>query len=109
MKPWVISRSIGDALHDPTNGENSLDVVKMRTLLGRTIYLVAEAMRNASILLQPFMPEKAKEMLDVLGVSGEKRTFEYVGLRKDFSYGSAIRPLGRSAHESLFPPLPVQQ
>lgn len=60
------------------------------------------------ILLQPFMPEKAEEMLDVLGVSREKRSFEYLGLGKDFTYGEPMRDVGRSAHQSLFPPLEVE-
>lgn len=77
--------------------------------MARTIYIVAETLRNAGILLQPFMPEKAKEMLDVLGVSEGKRTFEYAGLGKDFTYGVPMRPPGRTAHESLFPPLEVEK
>lgn len=80
----------------------------MQVVLSRSIYIVAETLRNVGILLQPFMPEKAEEMLDILGVSPDRRTFEEAGFGKDFTYGQPMRAPGRSAHESLFPPLEVQ-
>lgn len=60
------------------------------------------------ILLQPFMPSKSNQMLDMLGVSMEKRTFEYAVMGADFSYGEPNVAVGKGAFDSLFPPLEVE-
>lgn len=72
----------------------------------RTIYHCAEALRIAGILLQPYMPQKASQLLDIIGVSNSRRTFKDSAYGCDNEYGqlnaSAAGPLG------LFPPLPVE-
>lgn len=88
--------------------DEALEVVRLRNAMGRVLYVVAETLRNMGILLQPFMPEKAQQMLDVLGVPMTNRTFGYVGLRKDFSYGKPMKDTGQGAHSGLFPPLDVE-
>jgi methionyl-tRNA synthetase len=60
------------------------------------------------ILLQPYMPAKAAQLLDILGVDGSKRTFADAQLGADFSYGAAKLPVGKGAWDSLFPPLSVE-
>lgn len=82
--------------------------MRLKALLSQTIYIMAETIRNMGILLQPYMPEKAQHLLDVLGVPEENRTFEYCGFGKDVDYGVPMREPGKSAHESLFPPLEVE-
>ncbi|KAI1414590.1 tRNA synthetases class I (M)-domain-containing protein [Hypoxylon sp. FL1857] len=71
------------------------------------IYHAVESLRFIGILLQPFIPEKAGQLLDRIGVSQGKRTMWYVELHADNSYGTPIVPLGEGAQGSLFPPLPV--
>lgn len=73
------------------------------------IYHAAEALRVAGILLQPFMPVKMGELLDVLGVRAERRTFDFAGLRKDFDYGTPEKPelLKKGKWAALFPPPPA--
>lgn len=71
------------------------------------IFLMAEMLRHVGILLQPFMPGKAEHLLDVLGVSKERRSFEYVGLGRDSTYGVPLRDPGSSSHDGLFPMLEV--
>lgn len=90
------------------SGAEGTELLRLQALLNRTIYLLAESLRNIGILLQPFTPTKAQELLDVLGVSLEKRTAEYVGFGKDFTYGKPMRSPGRGAHDGLFPPLDVE-
>lgn len=107
MQPWAVAKEI-KRMSDDHEPSQSLELLQMQTLINRTIYLVAETLRNMGILLQPFMPEKAGEMLDVLGVCVTKRTFDHVGLGKDFSYGEPKRSVGRGAHEAMFPPLEVE-
>ncbi|ETS76679.1 hypothetical protein PFICI_12066 [Pestalotiopsis fici W106-1] len=70
--PWNLSN----------NGERDY------TRLVHCIYLCAESMRVAAILLQPFIPEKAAEILDRLGVDSKKRTLEYAKRGRDGEYGT---------------------
>jgi methionyl-tRNA synthetase len=74
----------------------------------RTIYHSAEAIRISGILLQPYMPSKASQLLDMIGVDNSHRTFKYAQLGADETYGTAKVPLGRAAWDTLFPPLPVE-
>lgn len=57
------------------------------------------------ILLQPYMPNKAKMLLDQLGVDESRRTLEYCGVGLDLEYGIPMIPLGGGYVGSLFPPL----
>ncbi|KAK0651850.1 tRNA synthetases class I (M)-domain-containing protein [Cercophora newfieldiana] len=83
------------------------DNPESKELLQRTIYLAAENLRITGILLQPFMPEKAAQLLDILGVSKEKRTFKDANPYSDFDYGTPlVAPgSGKGGWNSLFPPL----
>lgn len=62
-----------------------------------------------AILLQPFMPDKSNCMLDMMGVSGEMRSFEYAAFGVDSTYGESQVALGKTALDSLFPPLEVEE
>jgi len=72
------------------------------------VFLAADSLRIIGILLQPFMPAKATELLDVLGVNPDRRFLEDARLCADFSYGKPMRAPGRSAFDGLFPPLAVE-
>lgn len=63
----------------------------------------------AGILLQPYMPTKAKLMLDQLGVDDARRTFEDCVLGHDLSYGTPMAPLGAKHEGALFPPLSSEE
>ncbi|KAI2463378.1 tRNA synthetases class I (M)-domain-containing protein [Annulohypoxylon bovei var. microspora] len=78
------------------------------TELNQIIFHAAESLRIAGILLQPFMPEKMSRLLDVLGVSPDRRTFGDARLDADNDYGTSFVPLVRGAPGSLFPPIPVE-
>ncbi|KAF1965769.1 methionyl-tRNA synthetase-like protein [Bimuria novae-zelandiae CBS 107.79] len=75
----------------------------------RIVYLAAESLRMAGILLQPYMPNKAKTMLDQLGVHETRRTFEYCGVGLDLDYGTPKVDLGTKYEGALFPPLPSEE
>lgn len=51
------------------------DVARMQTVL----YVLAEAIRNIAILLQPFCPDAAAKMLDQVAVGNDARAFTHVG------------------------------
>ncbi|RWA03125.1 hypothetical protein EKO27_g11981 [Xylaria grammica] len=74
----------------------------------QTVFLAAESLRIVGILLQPFIPEKASELLDRLGVDPNRRTLEHAVLYGDASYGTPSVPLGTGAQSSLFPFIPVE-
>lgn len=69
------------------------------------LFLVAEGLRISGILLQPFLPDKATQMLDTLGVAQDKRTFGHTVLRCDPDYGVPMVDPGSSRVDGLFPPL----
>jgi methionyl-tRNA synthetase len=72
--------------------------------LHQVVYLCAEALRITGILLQPYMPEKAASLLDMLGVRLERRTAAYAILGSDFDYGASETDLGKGELGTLFPP-----
>ncbi|KAK0720061.1 tRNA synthetases class I (M)-domain-containing protein [Lasiosphaeris hirsuta] len=86
-KPWVLAKEAKDPW-------------KMGAL-NRTIYFSAESLRLAGILLQPVMPEKSAELLDILGVANDKRQVQNAALYSDFDYGV---PAYMPGPDGLFPP-----
>lgn len=51
------------------------DIARMNTVL----YVLAEAIRNIAIMLQPVVPVAAGKLLDQLSVPQDKRDFSYIG------------------------------
>ncbi|KAI0472115.1 tRNA synthetases class I (M)-domain-containing protein [Xylariaceae sp. FL0804] len=69
------------------------------------IYHTGEALRVVGILLQPFTPDKAAQLLDRLGVRAERRGLEWARrLDADETYGLS----GEPGQDKLFPQLPVE-
>jgi methionyl-tRNA synthetase len=71
----------------------------------KVLFLVAEGLRISGILLQAFLPDKAAQMLDVLGVAQDKRTFAHAVPRCDPDYGVPMVDPGTHRGDGLFPPL----
>lgn len=78
---------------------------KQQAELDRIIYLCAESTRICGILLQPYMPTKMKQLLDMLGVSDDARLVANATLGADSYYGSPSSSLERGTQGVLFPPL----
>ncbi|KAK4164902.1 tRNA synthetases class I (M)-domain-containing protein [Cladorrhinum sp. PSN259] len=76
-----------------------------RAIAEKSLFLAAEAMRISGILLQPWLPEKATRLLDILGVDPEKRSYSHAVLYGDYTYGKPIVSPGSTSEDSLFPPL----
>ena len=51
------------------------------------------------------MPSKMKQLLDMLGVAGDKRLYSHAILGSDKDYGEPKSPLGTGSQDMLFPPL----
>jgi methionyl-tRNA synthetase len=86
--PWTLTKQPGK--------ESEVDTI---------IYLCSESVRVAGILLQPVMPNKSAQLLDMLGVDEAHRTFDYSEPGRDVDYGVSKVLLGKGAHGTLFPPL----
>jgi len=91
QEPWFLAKAL-------RLKENEV----MERRLQCIIYLAAEHLRILGILLQPYIPEKAGELLDMLGVAEDRRLFVDAVVGADFTYGEAKKedPL-----QGLFPPL----
>lgn len=72
------------------------------------VFHCAESIRIIGILLQPYMPTKASELLDMMGVNESRRTFNDADFGADYTYGVPKLPPGKTAFGSLFPPLSVE-
>ncbi|KAF8862832.1 hypothetical protein BDZ45DRAFT_645473 [Acephala macrosclerotiorum] len=101
VAPWGLSKQ-ATAESDPVAKH------ELENRINSTVYHSAEAIRIIGILLQPYMPSKAAQLLDMLGVGDFKRTFNDAVLGGDSSYGVPMTPLGKCAHDGLFPPLAVE-
>jgi methionyl-tRNA synthetase len=55
--------------------------------------------------MQPFLPDKAAQLLDTLGVAQDKRTFGHAIPRCDLNYGVPTVDPGSGRADGLFPPL----
>ncbi|KAL8850056.1 MAG: hypothetical protein Q9221_004982 [Calogaya cf. arnoldii] len=69
------------------------------------IYLCAESIRICGILLQPVMPQRMKDLLDLMGVDEGRRTFQDAAVGKDVTYGVPMVEVGRGREGVVFPPL----
>ncbi|EFR01645.1 methionyl-tRNA synthetase [Nannizzia gypsea CBS 118893] len=92
--PWNLAK---DAATNPIAHDRLVGV----------IFNATESLRIAGILLQPFMPEKAKKLLDMLGVEEDlsKRSYAAAKYGADPDYGTPRVPLGKGQAGTLFPPL----
>ena len=67
------------------------DPARMATVL----YVVMETVRNAALILQPFMPESCAKMLDLLAVASEQRGMDYIGEKGRLVSGAELpKPAG---------------
>lgn len=97
MEPWNIRN------HD-LNDSDAL------ARLSTVIYTMAETLRVCSILLQPYMPDRAAEALNRLGVSPSRRTFKHAVRGADDEYGKSFLKIeSRGSSGSLFPPLASEE
>ncbi len=58
--PWALAKT------DPTRQ-------------GTVLYVTAEVLRQVGILAQPFMPNSAGKLLDLLGIPANERSFDWLG------------------------------
>jgi len=77
------------------------------TALPKIIYSVIESCRISAILMQPIMPDKMAQLLDMLGVDRAKRSWKHASVRADGSYGTP--PSGVCFRAVLFPKILTSQ
>ena len=66
--------------------------------MGTVLYVLAECIRHIALLLQPFMPDAMARMLDLLAISPEHRSFDFIGSAHVLEPGRAL-----PAPEGIFP------
>jgi methionyl-tRNA synthetase len=59
---------------------------------GTVLYVTAEAIRQIAILAQPFMPDSAAKLLDLLAVPASERSFAALGGGQRIAAGSKLPP-----------------
>ncbi|KAG9696961.1 hypothetical protein KCU95_g2972, partial [Aureobasidium melanogenum] len=99
--PWDIAAGLKkgelvDNVSSKEDAERQMDYI---------IFLSTEMLRLAGIMLQPVMPAKAKQLLDMLGVAGDRRGFADAQLGADKDYGVSRVPQGKGQAGVLFAPL----
>ena len=72
--------------------------------MGSILYVTAEAVRQAAILLQPVLPEGASVLLDYLAVPQEQRSFAHLGAENRLPAGRAL-----PTPQSVFPRLQMME
>ncbi|ORY55326.1 methionyl-tRNA synthetase [Leucosporidium creatinivorum] len=70
----------------------------------RSLFYESETLRITGILLQPFMPEKSKQLLDTLGVSEERRGWPDLGLGE-----GGERTMMKGKLKQLFPNVKLEE
>ncbi|GJJ78642.1 methionyl-tRNA synthetase [Entomortierella parvispora] len=87
--PWKL-------IKDPANNERLNDV----------LWYAMESTRIAGIMLQPIMPTKAAEILDILAIDPDERTWEFVHIGRGWANtGTEQRRLSELSCEPVFPHL----
>ncbi len=64
------------------------DTERMHTVL----YILCEAIRNAALVMQPFIPESAAKILDILNVPQNQRSLNFVGESGALKPSSPLNP-----------------
>jgi len=98
--PWNVSKKLYRKLVDVPAQETAM----LERELDCIVYLSMESLRIFGILLQPFIPDKAGELLDMVGVAEDRRSFEHATVGADASYGIPTLRKGQKLGE-LFMPL----
>ncbi|MGH6770779.1 MAG: methionine--tRNA ligase [Xanthobacteraceae bacterium] len=59
---------------------------------GTVLYVTAEVIRQVSILCQPFIPESAAKLLDILAIPADERAFSNLGGGRRIAAGATLPP-----------------
>ncbi|KAI6248507.1 putative methionine--tRNA ligase, mitochondrial [Erysiphe necator] len=97
-QPWMLTKYF-ITFKDLENRSDSLKPLE------ESIYNCMETLRICGILLQPFIPNKATELLDYICVDPKKRSFDFARYGADFNFGNREPTL---PSQQLFPRLPVE-
>jgi len=73
-------------------------------MMGAVLYVLAEIIRNITIVLQPFMPDSCGKLLDQLAVPADKRTFKHLSTPDHFTDENSLIPgTALAKPEGVFP------
>lgn len=72
--------------------------------MASVLYVAAETVRAMAVLSQPFIPDTAGKLLDMLGIAEDRRTFAHIGEQNRLGPGTPI-----AKPEGLFPRVVQEQ
>ena len=76
--------------------------------VAQSVYHCAEAIRIVGILLQPYMPDKSAQLLDMMGIDAADRSYDNAVWGSDVNYGTSKIALKKGVWGGLFPPLVLE-
>ena len=105
QRPWEVGKMlhVANSSKGQEQTKQVAEVAALERRLDCIIFSAVETLRVLGIMLQPFMPGKANELLDVLGVDKNNRSWHHVQLGADRAYGKA--KVERHEIVDLFPRL----
>lgn len=109
--PWTLATQLNSIASDTTGVEmhelskQGMSVEDLEAKIDRVVYMNAETLRLVGIMLQAFIPDSAKRMLDMLGVQPGRRGWEWCVVGKDDAFGNPLIDLGKGKEGLLFPGL----
>ncbi len=103
-EPWILAKELR-ALKQSGSASDATRITELDEQVDEIIYRIGESLRLVGIMLQPFMPRKAKELLDMLGVEEYRRNWLWCVYGKDDSYGTPMIDLSDRVNGRLFPML----
>lgn len=110
LSPWTtaaklkeLRASTSDTTEAPSQESDEATVLEAE--IDRAVYLCAEVLRLVGISLQPFIPDAARRLLNMLGVHEDKRDWKFCYVGSDDSYGVPMVALGKGVDGVLFPGL----
>ena len=110
-EPWALARKMAGWKQNPADQERLLSAGQremnesIKDELDRIVYANVETLRLVGIMLQPFMPDTASRLLDMLGVEEGRRYRQWCAVGCDDSYGTPKVDLGWGEQGHLFPGL----
>lgn len=102
--PWTLVQERRD-LEKAHSSQDEERIALLNEQVDQIIYINSEALRLVGIMLQPFIPGRAKMLLDMLGVKPARRNWHWCTPGADNDYGKPMFELGGRHETQLFPML----
>ncbi len=86
-EPWIVAKKAS-----PTSGLDSSEVIEAQKQIDNCLHLCLQLTANLAILANPFLPNTAKKLLNMMKVVDKMLDWENAGKIKLLSVGYTLRP-----------------